>query len=155
MRAIRVLSLMAAGALLMSTVAACSASGGATDEPDPQALASQLIDQYAVAVFERDQEALGSLLSDAYQLRRSDGSGYDRQGYVDALAEGSNYDLVDYTITDVKARQDGDVLVATFLLEAEILENGTPVTSEPSTSLVTFVRVDGQWKLASDAFFSK
>jgi len=114
-----------------------------------------LIDQYAVAVFERDQEALGDLLSNAYVLRRSDGSGYDRQGYVDALAVGSNYELVDYRITDVEARMDGDVLVATFLLEAEILENGKPVMSEPSSSLVTFVRVDGKWKLASDAFFSK
>ena len=77
-------------------------------------------------------------------LRRSDGSGYDRQGYIDALAQGSDYELVNYKITDVEARQDGDILV-----------DGKPVTSQPSPSLVTFVRVGGQWKLASDAFFSK
>ena len=71
-------------------------------------------------------------------------SGYDRQGYIDALAQGSDYELVNYKITDVEARQDGDILV-----------DGKPVTSQPSPSLVTFVRVDGQWKLASGAFFSK
>ena len=154
-RVLRSLSLVAAGVFLALTGAACSASGDSMEVQDPQALASELIDQYAVAVFERDQEALSDLLSDAYVLRRSDGSGYDRQGYVDALAAGSTYELVDYTVTDVRAKRDGDVLVATFLLEAEILENGKPVMSEPSSSLVTFVRVNGQWKLASDAFFSK
>ena len=137
------------------SLTACGGSATSTETQDPQGLATQLIDQYAVAVFDRDQEALGNLLSEAYVLRRSDGTGYDRQGYIDALAEGSNYDLVNYKITDVKAKQDGDILVASFLLEANILVDGKPVTSEPSPSLVTFVRVDGQWKLASDAFFSK
>ena len=136
------------------TLAACGGSAETAQSSanqDPQALATELIDRYAVAVFERDQQALGDLLSDAYVLRRTDGTGYDRQGYIDALAEGSDYELVDYTISDVQAKQDGDILVATFTLEAEILEGGRSVTSAPSPSLVTFVRVDGEWKLASDA----
>ena len=140
------------------TLAACGGSAEtaqSTASQDPQALATELIDRYAVAVFERDQQALGDLLSEAYVLRRTDGTGYDRQGYIDALAEGSDYEPVDYPISDVQAQQDGDILVASFLLEANILVDGKPVTSEPSPSLVTFVRVDGQWKLASDAFFSK
>ena len=141
--------------VLAATLASCGGSPASSETQDPQALATDLIDQYAIAVFDRDQEALGNLLSDAYVLRRSDGTGYDRQGYIDALAQGSPYELVNYTITDVQARQDGDILVASFVLEAQIMENGKPVTSAPSPSLVTFVRVDGQWKLASDAFFSK
>ena len=150
-------SLLAATAalLLAGSLAACGGSATSTDSQDPQALATGLIDQYAIAVFDRDQEALGNLLSDAYVLRRSDGTGYDRQGYIDALAQGSDYELVNYKITDVKAKQDGNILVASFVLEADILVDGKPVTSEPSPSLVTFVQVDGQWKLASDAFFSK
>ena len=151
----RSLRLLGVTLLLAGSLAACSGSASTQQSQDPQALATDLIDQYAIAVFDRDQEALGNLLSDAYVLRRADGTGYDRQGYIDALAQGSDYELVNYKITDVKARQDGDILVASFLLEAEILENGKPVTSQPSPSLVTFVRVDGQWKLASDAFFSK
>lgn len=140
------------------TLAACGGSAEtaqSTASQDPQTLATELIDRYAVAVFERDQQALGDLLSEAYVLRRTDGTGYDRQGYIDALAEGSDYELVDYTISDVQAKQDGDILVATFTLEAEILEGGRSVTSVPSPSLVTFVRVDGEWKLASDAFYSE
>ena len=31
-----------------------------------------------------------------------------------------------YSITDIQAKQDGDILVATFLLDAEIHENGKP-----------------------------
>ncbi|MGI9197805.1 MAG: nuclear transport factor 2 family protein [Candidatus Nanopelagicales bacterium] len=142
--------------VLGTALAACSSSTPAsTETQDPQALATQLVDTYATAVFNRDQEALGNLLSDAYVLRRTDGSGYDRDGYLAALAQDSPYELVSYKITDIQAKQDGDILVATFLLDAEIQENGKPVTSEPSTSLVTFVRQDGQWKLASDAFYSK
>ena len=140
------------GTLLFTT--ACGNSEDTTPS-DPTALATELVDQYAQAVFDRAQEALGNLLSDAYLLRRTDGSGYTRQGYIDALGEGSGYDLVDYTISDITAQQDGDILVAMFTLDAEIIENGKSVLSEPSPSLVTFVRVDGEWKLASDAFFSE
>lgn len=135
--------------------AACSSDNENGQVADPTALATELIDEYARAVFDRDQEALGNLLSDAYLLRRSDGSGYDRAGYVSALAEGSDYELVDYEITDITAKQDGDILVATFTLDADIQENGRSVISEPSPSLVTFVRVGDEWKLASDAFFSE
>ena len=134
---------------------ACSNSIDSSSSEDPTALATELIDQYAKAVFERDQDALGELLADAYLLRRADGSGYDREGYVNALAQGSDYELVDYSISDVTAQQDGDILVATFTLQGDIEEGGRSVISEPSPSLVTFVRVDGEWKLASDAFFSQ
>lgn len=137
------------------TITACSASDQAPQGEDPAALATELLDRYALAVFDRDPEALGELLSDAYLLRRSDGSGYDRQGYMDALKEGTNYELVSYQITDITAQQDGDILVAMFTLDADIEENGNSVLSVPSPSLVTFVRVDGEWKLASDAFFSR
>lgn len=137
------------------SLVACSDSNEPDTIEDPQALATELINEYATAVFERDQEALGNLLSEAYQLRRTNGSGYDREGYVAALADGSDYELVSYDLIDITAKQDGDILVATFTLDADVQENGQPVISEPSPSLVTFVRVDGEWKLASDAFFSK
>lgn len=137
------------------SLVACSDSNESATVEDPQALATELINEYATAVFERDQEALGNLLSEAYQLRRTNGSGYDREGYVAALADGSDYELVSYDLIDITAKQDGDILVATFTLDADVQENGQPVISEPSPSLVTFVRVDGEWKLASDAFFSK
>ena len=39
-----------------------------------------------------------------------------------------------------------------FTLDADVQEDGEPVITEPSPSLVT---LDGEWKLASDAFFSK
>lgn len=141
-------------ATLLATTA-CSGSSEPATSGDPEALATELIDRYALAVFDRDPQALGALLSDAYLLRRTDGSGYDRQGYMDALKEGSDYELVEYNISDITAQQDGDILVAMFTLDAEILEDGRSVISTPTPSLVTFVRVDGEWKLASDAFFTK
>jgi len=134
---------------------ACNNSIDSSSSEDPTALATELIDQYAQAVFNQDQEALGELLSDAYLLRRADGSGYDREGYINALAQDSDYELVDYSISDITAQQDGDILVAMFTLQGDIEEGGRSVISEPSPSLVTFVRVDGEWKLASDAFFSR
>jgi hypothetical protein len=74
---------------------------------------------------------------------------------MDALAEDSDYAFVDYSMNNVSALQDGDILVAVFTLDAEISENSRFVTSEPRPSLVTFVRVDLEWKLASDALFSR
>jgi hypothetical protein len=145
--------LLCACAALVLT--ACGNTNESSSSEDPTALATELIDQYGQAVFDRDQEALGELLSDAYLLRRADGSGYDREGYINALAQDSDYELVDYSVTDVTAQQDGDILVAMFTLQGDIEEGGRPVISEPSPSLVTFVRVDGEWKLASDAFFSR
>lgn len=145
---------VAIASIVVLLATGCSATNGDESSEDSDALATELIDKYALAVFTRDQESLGDLLSDAYLLRRSDGTGFTREGYVNALAQGSDYELVDYTITNVTAQQDGDILVATFTLEGEIIEDGRSVISEPSPSLVTFVRVDGQWKLASDAFFN-
>ena len=86
----------------------------------------------------------GCLLSEAYLLRRTDGSGSSRQGFMDALADDSDYAFVDYSINNVSAQQNGD-----------IEEDGSSVISEPHPSLVTLVRVDGEWELASDAFFSR
>jgi ketosteroid isomerase-like protein len=146
------LTITLAASLFFTT--ACGSSHDTAQADDPTALATELIDQYLLAVFDRDPEALGSLLSEAYLLRRTDGSGYSRQGYMDALAEDSDYAFVDYSINNVSAQQDGDILVAVFTLDAKISENGRSVTSEPRPSLVTFVRVDGEWKLASDAFYS-
>jgi hypothetical protein len=150
----RIRILVLAG-LMVGTLAACGDSKESSTAEDPQALAVKLINQYATAVFDRDQEGLGNLLSEAYLLRRTNGSGYDREGYIAALADGSGYDLVTYELSDITAKQDGDILVAMFTLDADIEEDGQSVISEPSPSLVTFVRVDGEWKLASDAFFSK
>jgi hypothetical protein len=88
-------------------------------------------------------------------LRRTDESGYNRHGHMDAPAEDNDYAFVDYSMNNVSAQQDGDILVAVFTLDAKMSENGRFVTSEPRPSLVTFVRVDVEWKLASDAFFSR
>ena len=135
--------------------AACGSSNDATPTDDPTALATELINQYGKAIFERDQETLGEMLSDAYLLRRTDGSGYTREGFMNALAEGSDYELVGYKVTDVTAQQDGDILVTTFIEDVEVIEKGKSVVSQPSPALVTFVRVDGKWKVASEAFFSE
>lgn len=134
---------------------ACGSTASTPTSTDPTALATELIGRYGDAVFDRDQAALGELLSDAYLLRRTDGSGYDRDGYIKALGEGSDYKLGDFEVSDVKARMDGDILVATFTLDAAVQENGRSVISDPTQSLVTFVKVDGEWKLASDAFFTR
>ena len=135
--------------------AACGSSNDATPTDDPTALATELINQYGKAIFERDQETLGEMLSDAYLLRRTDGSGYTREGFMNALAEGSDYELVGYKVTDVTAQQDGDILVTTFIEDVDVIEKGKSVVSQPSPALVTFVRVDGKWKVASEAFFSE
>lgn len=144
---------------VLALATACSSgsdtAGGATSDGETIELATELIDRYAVAVFDRDQEALAALLSDAYLLRRTDGSGYDKQGYVDAIGDDTDYELVSYEVRDITARRSGPVLVAEFTLEGEIQEGGQLVTAEPSPSLVTFVEVEGKWQLASDAFFSQ
>jgi hypothetical protein len=68
-------------------------------------------------------------------------------------AKGSNYELVDFKLSDITAQLDGDILVTTFTQDDDIIENGKSVVSEPSPSLVTFVRVDGQWKVACRSIF--
>ena len=119
--------------------AACGSSNDAAPTDDPTTLATVLINQYGKAIFERDQGTLGEMLSDAFLLRRTDGTGYTREGFIDALAEGSDYELVGYKVTDVTAQQDGDILVTTFTEDVDAIENGTSVTSEPSPALVSFV----------------
>jgi hypothetical protein len=60
--------------------AACGSSNDTAQVESPTALATELIYEYGQAIYNRDQDALGALLSDSFLLRRTDGSGFTRQG---------------------------------------------------------------------------
>ena len=89
---------------------------------------------------------LADVLGEAFQLMRTDGSRYDRAGYLARPAS-----LSAYTIDGVEATQSGDLLTATFFAGLTGTVDGTERQGTGDARLAVFTRVDGAWKLQAFA----
>lgn len=89
---------------------------------------------------------LDDVLGDAFQLMRTDGTRYDREGYLARPASLSGWKLA-----DIKAIQSGDLLTATYFSSITAQIEGAGIASEGDPRLVVFTRVGGEWKLQAFA----
>ena len=134
--------LLVAAVIGVGFAAGWSVRGGSHAEAQDGAAA------IAEAQITRFLEALGGhgeladLLGDAFQIIRTDGSRYDRAGY---LAHPPSYSA--YRISDVKAVQSGDVLTATFFAGLTGTLEGQSVVIEDQPRLAVFTREGDAWKM--------
>lgn len=89
---------------------------------------------------------LDDVLGDAFQLMRTDGSRYDRAGYLARPAS-----LSGWTLSDIKAIQSGDLLTATYFSGITGQIEGAGIASEGEPRLVVFTKVGREWKLQAFA----
>ncbi len=94
-------------------------------------------------------DAVAPLLAPEYQIKRSNGVGYDRAGYIGRGAASVNA-RPRYGLSDIVATADGDVLVARYFLEIEETIDGKPVTRR-APRLTVFRMIDGAWKVSAHA----
>ncbi len=140
--------------LLLMTILLLSACGGSDsnsvdDLDDPDAKGSELINEYAVLIKEKDVDGLEDFISDAFIIQRADGSFRDKADYLQNLP-----DLTEYTISEVTALQDGDVLTVRWFISVHSVVNGVQTSTDPAPRLSTFVYHDGDWRLTSHANFN-
>jgi ketosteroid isomerase-like protein len=114
--------------------------GGAEAQEDATVLAETELGRFYEALAGR--VALADVLGDAFQIIRTDGMRYDRDGY---LARPPSY--TDYKLHDIHAVQDGDLLTASYFSTVAGTFEDTSVASEKQPRLAVFAKADGEWKL--------
>jgi ketosteroid isomerase-like protein len=113
-------------------------------EEGAAALAAAEIDRFYQAT--SGKVPLADVLGEGFQLMRTDGSRYDREGYLARPAS-----LSSYSIDGIEATQSGDVLTATFFAGLTGNVGGTERQGTGDPRLAVFSKVDGAWKLQAFA----
>lgn len=98
-------------------------------------------------------DAVAPLLAPEYQIMRSNGVGYDRDGYIGRGA-GSVNARPRYGLSDIVATGTDDILVARYFLEIEETIDGKPVTRR-APRLTVFRKIGGAWKVSAHANFAR
>ncbi len=118
----------------------------------PAANAAEDLDALARAQVERfyagtaGRAPLAEILGEGFQLIRTDGTRYDRSGYLANPASLQTYELDGF-----KATRAGDALIATFFASFRGTVEGIRYEITRSPRLAVFTRVDGDWKLQAFA----
>lgn len=89
---------------------------------------------------------LEDVLGDAFQLMRTDGRRYDREGYLAGASV-----LTEYSIGNVEAARSGTVLTATFFADVSGTVGGEQRETAGQPRMAVFTEVDGGWKLQAFA----
>jgi ketosteroid isomerase-like protein len=139
----------AAGAVALALIVGLAGgwqlrSVAAGAEENAAAIAAAEIDRFYQAT--SGKVPLADVLGEAFQLMRTDGSRYDREGYLARPAS-----LSSYSIDGIEATQSGDVLTATFLASLTGDVGGTERQGTGDPRLAVFSKVDGAWKLQAFA----
>ena len=118
----------------------------------PAANAAEDLDALARAQVERfyagtaGKAPLAEILGEGFQLIRTDGTRYDRSGYLANPASLQTFELDGF-----KANRTGDALVATFFASFQGTVEGVGYDVTRSPRLAVFTRVGGDWKLQAFA----
>lgn len=147
--AARLSTILLAAALVLGVACGSDSDGGDVALENPTETGSELANQYLTLLQEKDVDGLRDFLSDAFILQRADGTYSEKAAYLDNLP-----DIGPFTIADVTALQAGDTLIVRWFLTVEEVINGQSYNTEPAPRLSTFVRSDGDWRLASHANFN-
>jgi hypothetical protein len=141
------------GALLVSVALPLGVAGAsaprATSGTDPAATAETLLTKYFTLLQDKDEAGLDKFMSPAFELQRADGTGSNKQDYLQALPTIESFELTDFT-----ASRAGDVLVVRYLADATGLVDGRPYSPGPAPRLSVFVRDGKRWRIAAHANFN-
>ena len=133
----------AAGLAVLGT----AASAG-IEIPETQAL--EALDPWADALFSGDPAQIEKVLAPEYQIMRSNGSGYDKAGYLKALPK----QKARSKFSKIVATASGDVMVLRYMIETDQIIDGKPVEAV-APRLSVFRKDGGQWLMSAHANFSK
>lgn len=143
------------GGLPLAIVVASSVgvlAGWQLRAPGPTAGAAESVEETARAQVERfyaatsGREALADVLGDAFQIIRTDGTRYDRAGYL-----GNPASLQSYSLDGFKATRAGDTLIVTFYASVRGTIEGVSRDSGRLPRLAVFIKEKDEWKLQAFA----
>jgi hypothetical protein len=118
----------------------------------PAANAAEDLDALARAQVDRfysgtaGKAPLANIIGEGFQLIRSDGTRYDKSGYLANPAS-----LLTYELDSFKATRTNDTLIATFFASFQGTVEGIQYDVARSPRLAVFTQMDGDWKLQAFA----
>jgi hypothetical protein len=126
------------------------ASGRAEAAPVGESAALAALLPWIQAVAEGDRDAVGRLLAPEFQILRSDGTGYDKAGYLAALPQHRRMPEV----RDVQAQGDGDLLVIRYAINADQIVRGQAMHG--TAPRLSTLRHEGEaWLMVAHANFAR
>ena len=98
-------------------------------------------------------DAVAPLLAPEYQIMRSNGVGYDRDGYINRGA-GTVNARPNYSHDDLVVTSGDNVLVVRYMLQIDETIDGRAI-SRRAPRLTVFRKIDGDWKVTAHANFAR
>lgn len=124
-------------------------SASSATPADTDKTATELVTRLFQDVKEKDTAGLQEFLDASWQLRRADGDSLTKNQYIAGLP-----DLRGYSISQVRGTQSGSALVASYTATTDLIVDGQTYKGTPAPYLASFVKVDGQWRMTSQANFN-
>ena len=115
-----------------------------------EAAALEALDPWADALFTGDPAVVAKVLAEEYQILRSNGRGYDKAGYLQALPKHTARPK----FSDIVATGNGKTLVIRYKIETEQTIQGAPVNGI-SPRLSVFRKEAGPWLMVAHANFAQ
>ena len=134
---------------VISTVASLSANMTVSAD-DMTDTARRLLVQFTEAVL-AGPETLAPILAPEYQIMRTNGVGYDRDGYLNRGA-GTVSAQPDFSHEDLVVTAADDVLVVRYFLRIDETIDGKPVKKR-APRLTVFRKIGDVWKVVSHSNF--
>jgi len=111
--------------------------------------AREALDPWIEAIFSGNKEAVDAVLAPEYQILRSDGTGHDKAGYLNALPKHH----VQSTFSDIVATGNDDIMVIRYRIETDQTVDGKAVKGI-SPRMSVFRKEGGRWLLSAHANFA-
>ena len=110
------------------------------------------VNNWVDAVLSGDQDRLADILAPEFQIVRGTGDVFDREAYLkDGVATVSRGNAPEISTT--QTTDDGDVMVVSYFLVLDQIENGQ-VLARRAPRLTVFRKIDGDWKVSAHANFA-
>lgn len=115
----------------------------------PVATAKRLVTRFFTLIHRKDVAALRTFVSPAFQLSRTDGSGFGKAGFLRDLP-----DIRTFRLSNFVATQAGRVLVTRCLANLTGSADGRPYKPGPAARLSVFERNGTAWRIVAHANFN-
>jgi hypothetical protein len=124
-------------------------AGSAQAAPASDADAAKALDLWTDAIYTGDPQKVGAVLAEEFQIGRSDGTGFDKAGYLENLPKQKKRS-VNHDIVGTRA---GALMVLRYLVDSDQTIAGKNGTG--SWGRLSVFRADGDsWLLLSHANFT-
>jgi hypothetical protein len=125
----------------------CTSVQAGEEQPGQNELGEKLIRELWATSAKADLPALEKMLAKGFQSVHADGA-RDREQEIKLLKK---LQLKKYKLSEIKATRNGPVIVVSYFVSAEEIEEGKQLPKKASARLTVFLKTDSGWKWMAHA----